>query len=157
MSYEYDPCDILKVKESIEKETHKVYRKTKDEDLKSMVTGLTGYKGRINITLGKVIEKEFDDIIHHDSAKERFSGLAAIIDEQIQSNIKLWPTNFIAYDILMKSQKYSDQYTTEEKEHFIENYGKKIESAGLENTDAKIRMLSIYANPLKNKIRLTGF
>lgn len=157
MSYEYDPCDILKVKESIEKETHKAYRKEKNEDLKSMVTGLTGYKGRINITLGKVLEKEFDDIIHHDSAKERFSSLAAIIDEQIQSNIKLWPTNFIAYDILMNSEKYSDQYTTEEKEHFIENYEKKIESTGLENTDAKIRMLSIYANPLKNKIRLTGF
>jgi len=157
MSYEYDPCDILKVKESIEKENNKAYSKKKDDDLKSMVTGLTGYKGRINITLGNLLDKEFDDIILHDSAKDRFSSLAATIDEQIQSSIKLWPTNFIAYDILMNDQKYSDQYTQEEKEHFIENYEKKIESAGLENTDAKIRMLSIYANPLKNKIRLTGF
>ena len=157
MSYEYDPCDILKVQESIEKENNQNYHKKKDDDLKSMVTGLTGYKGRINITLGHVIDKEFDEIMLHDSKKERFSSLAATIDEQIQSNIKLWPTNFIAFDILTKDQKYRDRYTSEEKEFFIENYKKKIIGAGLEKTDAKTRMLAIYANPLKNKIRLTDF
>ncbi len=41
ISYEYDPCDILKVKESIAKERNLHYKKNEKEDEVSMVTGLT--------------------------------------------------------------------------------------------------------------------
>ena len=64
ISYEYDPCDMLKVKEITAKEKDLHYQKSEEADEISMLTGLTGYKGRIHISIGEVIQDEFDDIIH---------------------------------------------------------------------------------------------
>lgn len=157
ISYEYDPCDILKVRELILKERSKDYRKSDKEDIISMATGLTGYKGKIHVSLGKPLDKEFDDIMQHDSSKEQYSSLAAIIDEQIQSIIKLWPTNYIAYDLLMNREMYKEKYALEEKESFLEYVNKRLKSAELDDQESRTLFLSIYANPVKNKIRLTRF
>jgi hypothetical protein len=157
ISYEYDPCDILKVKEIMEKEKNIFYEKNDRADKISMVTGLTGFKGRIHISIGKLIHNEFHDIIHHDTTKEQFSSLAATIDEQIQSNIKLWPTNYIAYDMLMKMETYQNEYTIEEKLKFTQYIENKLTQNQLNDEESKFRLLSIYANPVKNKIRLTQF
>jgi len=157
ISYEYDPCDILKVKESLAKEKNVHYEKSDKDDEISMVTGLTGFKGRIHISVGEVIHNEFDEIIHHETSKEQFSSLAATIDEQIQCNIKLWPTNFIAYDMLMKINTYKEEYTDEEQLKFTEYINSRLAKEQLMDEEAKIRLLSIYANPVKNKIRLTQF
>jgi hypothetical protein len=157
ISYEYDPCDILKVKELIAKEKSKVYNKSPKEDLISMVTGLTGYKGKIHVSLGKPLHQEFDEIIHHETPKEQYSSLAAIIDEQIQSIIKLWPSNYIAYDSLMNTEMYTEKYNKDQKNAFLDYADKRLDSAGLKNKESKVMFLSIYANPVKNKIRLTQF
>jgi hypothetical protein len=157
ISYEYDPCDILKVKELIIKEKNKAYKKTPKEDLISMVTGLTGYKGKIHVALGHMIYDEFDEIINHETSKEQFSRLAASIDEQIQSTIKLWPTNYVAYDYLMGKDTYHDMYTGKEKNEFIEYVHGRLRKAGLEDEESKMKFLSIYANPVKNKVRLINF
>jgi len=157
ISYEYDPCDILKVKELIAKEKAQSYQKSPKEDLISMATGLIGYKGKIHVSLGNPLYKEFEDIIHHETSKEQYSSLAAIIDEQIQSIIKLWPTNYIAYDSLMNMDMYQEKYNEEQKLSFLDYVDKRLKSAGLTNTESKIMFLSIYANPVKNKIRLTQF
>lgn len=157
ISYEYDPCDILKVKELIEKEKSKAYKKSPKEDLISMVTGLTGYKGKIHVSLGSPLNREFDDIMQHETTKEQYSSLAAIIDEQIQSIIRLWPTNYIAYDLLMDKDTYAEKYSAAEKNAFLEYAEKKLNSAGLKDQGSRMMFLSIYANPVKNKIRLTQF
>jgi len=157
ISYEYDPCDILKVKEIMAKEKDIHYQKSEEADEISMLTGLTGYKGGIHISIGKVIHNEFDDIIHHDTTKEQFNSLAATIDEQIQSNIRLWPTNYIAYDMLMGMETYRKEYSDEEKLKFSQYIQNKLEMNQLDDEESKIRLLSIYANPVKNKIRLTQF
>jgi hypothetical protein len=157
ISYEYDPCDILKVKELIAKEKTKGYQKSPQEDLVSMVTGLTGYKGKIHVSLGSRLNREFDDIMQHETSKEQYSSLAAIIDEQIQSIIKLWPSNYVAYDLLMNMNMYQDKYSDEEKKVFLDYADKKLSSADLMDPESRIMFLSIYANPVKNKIRLTQF
>jgi hypothetical protein len=157
ISYEYDPCDILKVKELIAKEKSKDYKKSPKEDLISMVTGLTGYKGKIHVSLGSPLNKEFDDIMQHETSKEQYTSLAAIIDEQIQSIIKLWPSNYIAYDLLMNMDMYEEKYSRDEKQVFLDYADKKLKSAGLNDPENRTMFLSIYANPVKNKIRLTQF
>jgi hypothetical protein len=157
ISYEYDPCDILKVKEIMAKEKDINYQKSAEDDEISMLTGLTGYKGGIHISIGKVLHDEFDEIIHHDTTKEQFNSLAATIDEQIQSNIKLWPTNYIAYDMLMGMETYRTEYTPEEKGKFKNYIQNKLEQNQLKDKESRLRLLSIYANPVKNKIRLTKF
>ncbi len=157
ISYEYDPCDILKVKELIRKERNKDYQKSPREDLISMVTGLTGYKGKIHVSIGNQINDEFDEISNHNTPKEQFSSLAACIDEQIQSIIKLWPTNYIAYDYLMEKGTYKDQYSDQQKNEFIQYIIDRLAKANILDEESKIKMLSIYANPVKNKVRLINF
>ena len=157
ISYEFDPCDILKVRESIAKEKNLHYEKNEKEDEISMVTGLTGFKGRIHISIGNVIQDEFDEILHHETPKEQFSALAAIIDEQIQSNIKLWPTNYIAYDLLMDMDSFEEEYTEKEKQKYIQYIESRLEQNKINDPEGRNRLLSIYANPVKNKIRFTNF
>lgn len=157
ISYEYDPCDILKVREIKAKEEDVHYKKDIKEDEISMVTGLTGFKGRIHVSIGKLIHEEFDEIIHHDTPKEQFSSLASKIDEQIQSNIKLWPTNFIAHDLLIGMTIHQNEYTADERDKFTSYIETRLAEHNLDDEDSKIRLLSIYANPVKNKIRLTHF
>ena len=157
ISYEFDPCDLLKVKESIAKERNIHYEKNEKEDEISMVTGLTGFKGRIHISIGNIIRDEFDEILNHESPKEQFSALAAIIDEQVQSNIKLWPTNYIAYDLLMNMNTFQEKYSDEEKQNFIQYFESRLEQNKMYDLESRTRLLSIYANPVKNKIRFTNF
>jgi hypothetical protein len=157
ISYEYDPCDILKVKESLAKEKNIHYEKTEKEDEISMVTGLTGFKGRIHVSLGNLIYTEFDDIMHHDTPKEQFSSLAATIDEQIQRNIKLWPTNYIAYDLLMNISSFKREYSEEDRIKFTHYIESRLENNQLFDEESRMRLLSIYANPVKNKVRFTNF
>jgi hypothetical protein len=157
ISYEYDPCDILKVKELIAKEKSEDYKKSPKEDLISMVTGLTGYKGRIHISMGSPLNDEFNDIMQHETSKEQYSSLAATIDEQIQSIIRLWPSNYIAYDLLMNKNTYKKKYASNEKQVFMEYADKRLKSSGLDDQESRTMFLSIYANPVKNKIRLTQF
>jgi len=157
ISYEYDPCDILKVKEGLAKERNIYYEKSEKDDEISMVTGLTGFKGRVHVSIGNVINTEFDEIIHHETPKEQFSSLAATIDEQIQRYIKLWPTNYIAYDMLMNMDTFIGEYTEEERLKFTQYIEARLENNQLVDEESKVRLLSIYANPVKNKIRLTNF
>ena len=157
IAYEFDPCDVLKVKELIEKEKNKDYKKSPHEDIISMSTGLRGHKGNIHLSIGKVIKNEFDQIIQHESPKEQFLALAALIDEQIQTNIELWASNYIAYDLLLNQRDHSDHYTPENEKKFKQYIDDRLFDNDLENQDARIKLLSIYANPVKNKLRYTAF
>ncbi len=157
ISYEYDPCDILKVKELIEKEKNKNYKKSPQEDVISMSTGLRGQKGNIHLAIGKMIKSEFDQIIQHESPKEQYQALAASIDEQIQTNIRLWPSNYIAYDELLKRPDHSDHYSSDDEKTFRDYIDDRLFNNSLDNPDARIKLLSIYANPVKNKLRYTAF
>jgi hypothetical protein len=44
--------------------------------------------------------------------------LAQVIDDAILSNYQLWPTNFIAYDIVHKTDRYAHLYSENEKSLF---------------------------------------
>lgn len=157
ISYEFDPCDILKVKELIEKEKNKYYRKTPEDDVISMSTGLRGFKGKIHVSIGNIIREEFDQIIQHESQRVQFQALAALIDEQIQTNIRLWPSNYIAYDLLLNRKNHSEHYTSDDQHAFESYIEKRLTENDLDNPDARTKLLSIYANPVKNKIRYTAF
>jgi hypothetical protein len=46
---------------------------------------------------------------------KQIQALAQVIDDSIVRSYKLWPTNYIAYDILNKATMYADHYTENEK------------------------------------------
>jgi hypothetical protein len=63
-----------------------------------------------------MFDTEIDKIKEECSnSNKQIQALAQVIDASIIKNYKLWPTNYIAYDILNKTKVYSHLYTADEK------------------------------------------
>ena len=134
ISYEFDPCDVLKAKELYIKQNGEKYQKEKDEDLISMTTGITGRKGRIHVSFSEPIKDNFDSE----------NLLVKSIDESIHLNYKLWPTNYLGYDLANNTNKYSKEYDTSLREKFMKRF--------LELSDSERKIAySTYAMPVINK------
>lgn len=154
ISYEYEPCCAFKVKELLEISIHGTYQKKPDEDLKSIIGGLTQHKGRIHMSIGKPVNNYLDQLNQKDSLNNKLSQLAKLIDYEVYRHYRLWPNNYIAYDLLYDRSEYSEHYSPGEKEAFLRYMAN--ETSGLEGDSKKIReqFLNIYANPLSNAIKV---
>jgi 1-acyl-sn-glycerol-3-phosphate acyltransferase len=153
ISYEYDPTDVLKMPQLLAEANNEVYVKSKNEDLNTILSGVMGQKKRIHLHIGKVLDTEIDRIVtENDSSNKQIQALAQEIDDAILSNYKLWPTNFIAYDILQKTTTYTHLYTEAEKSLFERRLEMRI---GLDNPIALEGFLAMYANPVVNKLKYT--
>ena len=151
ISYEYDPTDVLKMPQLLAEANNEVYIKSKNEDLNTILSGVMGQKKRIHLHIGKVLDTEIDQIVaENDSSNKQIQALAQKIDDAVLSNYKLWPTNFIAYDIVLKSSTYSHLYTESEKSLFERRLEMRI---GLDNPIALEGFLAMYANPVVNKLK----
>jgi 1-acyl-sn-glycerol-3-phosphate acyltransferase len=151
ISYEYDPTDVLKMPQLLAEANNEVYVKSKNEDLNTILSGVMGQKKRIHLHIGKVLDTEIDRIVaDNDSSNKQIQALAQEIDDAILSNYKLWPTNFIAYDIVHKTSTYSHLYTESEKSLFERRLEMRI---GLDNPIALEGFLAMYANPVANKFK----
>ena len=62
ISYEYDPCDFLKAREFQLKRDIEGYKKTTQDDLINMQTGLFGYKGKVHFQVASCINDELEQI-----------------------------------------------------------------------------------------------
>ncbi len=154
VSYEWEPCDIQKVKE-VFIASKKNYIKSENEDLNSILGGVMGQKGRIHYAIGKSMKQEMANISPEIPNNEQLQQLARMIDVEIFKNFRLWPNNFLAWDRLNNSSKFKSYYATKE----VKAFDKKIEvlleeTKSLGGTDDEfIRLyLSLYAQPLQNKL-----
>jgi 1-acyl-sn-glycerol-3-phosphate acyltransferase len=151
ISYEYDPTDALKMPQLMAESNNEVYIKEKNEDMMTLLSGIVGQKKRIHIHIGDVLEKEIDAIQENcDTSNKQIVALAQAIDDSILTNYKLWPTNYIAYDILNNSTTYQDLYTENEKSLFERRMEMRIDH---NNPIAKEGFLDMYANPVVNKLK----
>lgn len=83
INYEYDPSDVDKAHELYEKEKNNgQYQKGELEDIKSIITGIKGYKGRVCINAGKPITEGFEEP----------EQLAKMIDQVIYQNYEMFPS-----------------------------------------------------------------
>lgn len=155
ISYEYEPCDALKTIEVYKKETDESYKKSPKDDLRSMIKGMTNDKGRVNFVIGEPISEMLDVIEKMDDGRDKVKALADFIDYTIHKNYKLWPDNYIAYDISNETNEFKHKYTDEEKDLFLKHMEKKITSDEGDLTRLNQIFLEIYANPVKNRIKLT--
>lgn len=152
ISYEYEPCDGFKVKETLTPN----YKKTRQDDLESMFIGIFRPKGRIKYSFGKPLLNDLESLISARRPNEQLKILANIIDDQIHQQFHLWPTNYIAYDVLHNTDRFADHYNNQEKEQFIEYMKYKFDllSIGGEQEEKEKTFFNIYANPVKNKFDL---
>lgn len=154
ISYEYDPTDALKMPQLLAEANNEVYVKSKNEDFNTIMSGVMGQKKHIHLHIGKVLDTEIDRIVQeNDNANKQIQALAQEIDDAIQSNYKLWPTNFIAFDIVNQSNTYSHLYTEAEKSLFERRLEMRI---GTDNPVALDGFLAMYANPVVNKLKYTN-
>ncbi|MDR1756680.1 MAG: 1-acyl-sn-glycerol-3-phosphate acyltransferase [Culturomica sp.] len=154
ISYEWEPCDELKTQELYTRSVSE-YVKTPEEDMRSMQAGLGMYKGRIHFAVDKPIDGELEKMAELPSKGERLEALARYIDSRIYAHYKLWPNNYIAYDLLYSGNKFSCHYTEEEKEHFIQVMSRKIDRIKGNRSMLNNIFLEIYANPVKNKLGIS--
>ncbi|QZK89216.1 1-acyl-sn-glycerol-3-phosphate acyltransferase [Flavobacterium sp. CHNK8] len=151
ISYEYDPTDALKMPQLMAEANNEVYVKEKNEDFMTILSGALGQKKRIHIHVGTVLDAEIDRIkADNDNSNKQVVALAQEIDDTILSNYKLWPTNFIAYDIVNKTDRYAHLYTENEKSLFERRLEMRIDH---DNPVALDGFLAMYANPVVNKLK----
>ena len=158
ISYEYDPCDFLKAKELQQRRDTTDFHKAPGDDVRSMQTGILGYKGRIHYHCAPCID-QFLDTVADMPKGELFDKVAAYIDQEIHRNYRLYPANFIALDMLEGSNAHEDRYTKEDKAFFDKYLQGQLAKIDLEKPDHQFlreRMLTMYANPARNQLILSA-
>ena len=151
ISYEYDPTDALKMPQILAEANQEIYIKDKNEDFITLMRGVLGPKRRIHIHVGDVINKEMDAIKDEfDNSNKQVQALAQVIDDSILSTYRLWPTNYIAYDIVNQTNTYSHLYSENEKSLFERRLEMRIDH---NNPLVLQSFLAMYANPVVNKLK----
>lgn len=148
ISYEYEPCDSLKVQETYLSSLHTKYIKAEGEDINSIITGIIQQKGRIHLTAGNPIKDELETFENINNENDKIKQLTAIIDKQIYQNYKLWPVNYIAYDIMENNSQFKDNYTSSEKDDFINYINSNISKMKGEQEILFNLFIKMYAAPV---------
>ncbi|HUH25647.1 MAG TPA: hypothetical protein VLY87_03405, partial [Flavobacterium sp.] len=123
-----------------------------NEDFINLMSGVVGQKKRIHIQVGTVLDQELDEIkAETDNATKQIQLLTKAIDRQIIKNYKLWPTNYIAYDLLNETNTYESLYNEQEKQLFLRRLEMRVDK----NNPAVVqKFLEMYANPVVSKSNL---
>ncbi len=155
ISYEYDPCDFLKAQEFQLKRDIKDYKKSKQDDLINMLTGIQGYKGNVSFRFCKPLNEKIDLLSETQNRSTLLQEIADLIDEEIFKNYEIYPINYIAYDILKNSDRFSDKYTAKERDIFVEYVNKQVDKIKIDNKDVdflETKIIEMYANILINHL-----
>ena len=152
ISYEIEPCNSQKVRENYIRR-RKEYRKAPLEDLQSILSGITGSKGRMHYVFGTPLN-EFISELEKENLHENeiMDSIAGEIDRQVHDNYRLWPGNYLAYDLLDEGGRFADFYTTEDTAAFSMRMDAGIASMeAFEAEELRKLFLDLYAAPVKNK------
>lgn len=157
VSYEYDSCDYLKAMEFQQKRDNPEFKKSEDDDVRSMQIGITGYKGQMIYEVCKPINSKIEKyILPEDDRNTILKKIATLIDREIHLNYHLFPCNYIALDNLNHESKFiGTKYTEDDKVRFEKYVDAQIEKIKLENKDIdflKDKFWLMYANPVINQM-----
>ena len=158
ISYELDPCDFLKAREFQLKRDNPEWKKGKDDDVVSMSTGIMGFKGHIHYHCAPCIDEFLQQLPADTPKTEFFDIVAAHIDSEIHRNYRMYPSNYIAADMLGDgSNTFAEQgkYTDADRQQFEAYLAGQIEKIDLSDKDVPFlreRILTMYTNPLRNNI-----
>lgn len=155
ISYEYDPCDFLKAKEFQMKRDDPEFVKSQRDDLLSMETGILNNKGRVHFTLTQPINDQLAALDKDMEKNELVVAIASIIDKEIYKHYRFYPCNYVAYDMLTGTKRFSGNYGPRDKKHFEEYLQGQLDKIVLPNKDEaflRTKMLEMYTNPLKNHL-----
>ncbi|MFK6999331.1 1-acyl-sn-glycerol-3-phosphate acyltransferase [Flavobacterium oreochromis] len=151
ISYEYDPTDALKMPQLMAEANNETYQKSSNEDFNNILRGIIGQKKHIHIHIGDILNAELDRIKSENSnSNKQIQEVVKTIDNSILQSYHLWPTNYIAYDLLFKSNRFESKYSLQEKLLFERRLEMRIDS---KNQKMMESFLAMYANPVVNKLK----
>ncbi|KAF0199507.1 MAG: acyltransferase family protein [Bacteroidetes bacterium] len=154
VSYEYEPCDIEKTRE-IYLSGRQEYIKDKDEDFKSVLSGITSPKGRIHFSFGTPLNSFLEDLRGKSLNQNGLSEAAAAeMDRQIHSMFRLFPNNYIAFDMLSGKHDYAANYSSGEFTRFGEYVSQKTGPIEGDQNELRKLLLNLYARPVLNRIQV---
>ena len=150
ISYQWEPCDILKAVELYRSMDGMPYVKAHGEDLQSIITGITSPKGNVHLAFGRPIDaSSFCDPLR----REDLQSVAAQIDAQVWRNYRLWDTNYAAWDLLNDSSRFAGLYSPAVKEQFQAKMQRdfaaypSLDPVKLREIYLKIYAGAVYSNP----------
>lgn len=154
ISYEFDPCDYLKAAEFQLKRDNPEWKKTKADDVKSMVTGMRGYKGRVVYTVTPCLNPVFDTFPWINDKTAQTNCVCNTIDRALHGAMQLYPINYMAYDIRFETNKYAHMYTPEEQAKAADYLNGQLAKIDIPNRDETFlwqMLLTMYSNPVVNR------
>lgn len=152
ISYEYDPTDMLKMPQLLAQSRNELYIKEKNEDFITLMSGIMGQKKRIHIHIGDVLDQELKAIENEfEAGNKQLQAISQVIDDAIIQGYKLWSTNYIAYDLLKRTDRFKSEYTENEKMLFERRLEMRIDG---NDSFQKESFLAMYANPVINQKKL---
>lgn len=152
ISYEYDPTDMLKMPQLLAQYKNELYIKEKNEDFITLMSGIIGQKKRIHIHIGNPLDEELTSIAEEfEAGNKQLQAIAQVLDEAIISGYQLWPTNYIAYDLLKGTTQFENEYTEQEKLLFERRLEMRINKSDVFQRES---FLAMYANPVINQKKL---
>ena len=152
ISYEYDPCDYLKAQEFQQKRDNPAFKKSRQDDLDNMRTGIFGYKGRVVYRCAAPINTWIDELAALPKT-EFYTALSTRIDLELHRNYELYPCNYIALDMLNGNREQAEHYSEADVAAFEQYLTAQLAKVSLPEKDDDFlteRMLTMYANPLRN-------
>jgi hypothetical protein len=147
ISYEYDPCDFLKAREFQLKRDVDGWKKSKQDDVESMRTGIMGYKGQVHYHCAPCIDDWLDTLPADMPKGELFDTVAAHIDQEIHRHYRIYASNRVAANA---------ESTDEEQAAFNRYIDQQLAKIRLDNPDVPFlreRMIAMYANPYLNYLK----
>lgn len=141
ISYEFDPCDILKARELAAVLQGDIYLKADNEDITSIVTGLMGKKGRVQISFGE----EISPALFHSAEM-----LAAEIDRQIVNGYACFPINYAAHQLLAQ-QGICEPLAAYDDDDIKSGTQELQQRSEGESNAVKTQLYSMYAQPIIRK------
>ena len=139
VSYEWDPCDMMKTNE-LYQTAHGGYHKVEGEDTNSVATGIIGPKGHIHLSIGKPLAA---NELEAPAGADFADYMAEVLDRRIQKLYHLMSTNYLAYDILHGNNNHRHHYTSEVKNRFLQRMNQ------LPEGEHQRIFLEMYANPVE--------
>ncbi len=150
ISYEWDPCDAMKVRELLFIEKNGKYDKETGEDEMSMAIGMTGWKGRVHLEFCNTIPwKEVE-------GKRTERTIAELVDKAIFKGYKIWPNQVLAAEYLGDTElmRYSEdiEITENDRVEFKERLAKVVTFLGA-NTGTQLEIERTWCNMMVQTLK----
>jgi hypothetical protein len=155
ISYEFDPCDFLKAKEFQQKRDNPEFIKSRRDDLLAMETGILNNKGRVHFTIASPVNPQLEKLDKDMEKSDLYANIAAIIDKKIYRHYRFYPCNYVAYDLLTNTGRFSGNYGLKDKKQFEAYLQGQLDKIVIPDKDEpflRTKLLEMYTNPLKNHL-----